>query len=221
MTAESSSKGENIMGEKYVDYNTPEGIAALLSKAFDQLADDPAWLNIDEDHRKRLLALTDPAVVAKRLQEMEDERRFPGRVTSLTIHWYNQGIAAADMPAHEKLIVKRNPPMIQWSQYDGTRSLIKSQTCKITRQECRHFFSIIDKEFGRYPHFEEYNQMDYRVDVCDGSEWKLVIRYAKYPVKNIRGNVKLPPYGHQITAALKELLSTHECDIEPVFFGIE
>ena len=143
------------------------------------------------------------------------------RLTSLTLNWHYRGMASAESPVHEVIKVSRNPSAIQWSQYNGLKDRIQQRSYRLSSQEQKTIFQLFQDIFGPYDGFDSRNLSDYYVDVCDGSEWEIVLRYSHNPVKHITGTVELPPYGNQITIELKKLLAAHGCDVSPAFFGFE
>ena len=205
-----------------MDTSSPEELAAFMAEVFDKLADDPAWLACDEEERKNLMALADPEVMAATLKRIEEKKNRPFTcLSSFSLDWYSCGLNDGSEPVHERIKVYQNRNRIDWRQYDGNKNVLKHRLFHISSKEKRTLFRLFREIFGEYNGFEKRNKLNYCVDVCDGSEWEIRVRYSSTPDKHIRGNVEMPPYGRQIEEAIKEILSGYDCDVDPVFFGIE
>lgn len=61
-------------------------------------------------------------------------------------------------------------------------------------------------------------RMDYSVDVCDGSCWKLKIRHSNNKVQKLSGTVEYPPHGKHIECELLRLCE-EAGGINPLLFG--
>lgn len=143
------------------------------------------------------------------------------QISSLELRWRCCGMTAADAPVQEVIKVTHRPSTIQWSQYNGLGELIQQRFYPLSRQERDAFFQLLHEIFGPWEGFDRRNPSDYSLEICDGSQWELLLRYAHNPVRHIIGAVALPPYGKRITEELRKLLAAHGCEASPAFFGTE
>jgi hypothetical protein len=61
-------------------------------------------------------------------------------------------------------------------------------------------------------------ESDYKVPVCDGSEWKIRMWYSSHKVKTICGTVEYPPCGQEVEKYIHELIMDNSI-IDPKLFG--
>ena len=56
---------------------------------------------------------------------------------------------------------------------------------------------------------------DYSLDICDGYEWVLTIKYSDYSKRIIKGNISPYPEGEEVERRLKVLVNY---EVEPIIF---
>jgi hypothetical protein len=60
---------------------------------------------------------------------------------------------------------------------------------------------------------------DYKVEVCDGSEWKVRMWHSSHKVKTVCGTVEYPPNGKKIEKYIRSFIVEAKGLIDPKMFG--
>lgn len=136
------------------------------------------------------------------------------RITCFSIDWYNCGCCCVDDNVHERITIYENGSKIKIKQFNGRREVIEEMEYKVPGEKIWEFFSFIHNTMM----LRKWND-DYRVEVCDGSEWEMRIKYSDRTVTCIKGTVEKPPLGAEIEKLINQMLESTCCLYEPILFG--
>ena len=134
------------------------------------------------------------------------------RITTFNLHWYNRGCSCVDSVLHEEITIYRRENLLVFFQYNGYKSRIATDRIKLNKEEVKTFFEFLEKYADKW-------EPDYSVEVCDGSEWKVLMRHSSLKVTKSRGTVEYPPYGKQIEEYIRSFIENRKSLIDPQLFG--
>jgi len=134
-------------------------------------------------------------------------------VTSFSIDWYNCSCCAVDSIVHEKTTLYLNKSLIKIKSYNGYQEIVEEQTIPVEKDKIKELFDYIQNVA-----FYELQQ-NYRVEVCDGSEWVLKLRYSDNTITAIQGTVEKPPFCDKIENKINKLLFEAKSFADPILFG--
>lgn len=140
-----------------------------------------------------------------------------GRITSLQIDWYDNGVTCAEQIVHQAISVYRNIKQIIYSGYDAISKEPKEAfTVPIDAVQCEALFSLLEtaESAGEY-------EKDFAVRVCDGSAWNMRLRHSDRSTTLIEGTVYYPPHGKEIEEYIRAVFEAAFILIEPVIFGCQ
>lgn len=134
-------------------------------------------------------------------------------ITSFILEWYDWSCHCVDDVSWTRLTVYRNKALIVYEEFDGRDSILKKQEEKCPKHLADRFFWILEESNSAMT-----RKLDYSVEVCDGSCWKLKIRHSGNKIQKLNGTVEYPPHGKRIERELIRLCE--EAGIyEPYLFG--
>lgn len=134
-------------------------------------------------------------------------------VTSFSIDWYNCSCCAVDSIVHEKITLYLNKSLIKIKSYYGYQEIVEEQTIPVEKDKIKELFNYIQNVA-----FYELQQ-NYRVEVCDGSEWVLKLRYSDKTITAIQGTVEKPSVCDEIENKINKLLFEAKSFADPILFG--
>lgn len=139
--------------------------------------------------------------------------RIKKRITSFSIDWYNCGCCHVDSIVHESTTLYLNKSEIKIKSYNGHKKIVRKQTIHVGKDEIKGLFDYIQ--------YEALNklQQNYRVEICDGSEWILKLIYSDGTITAIQGNVEIPPCCEDIEKKIKEIIFKAKSFADPILFG--
>ena len=134
-------------------------------------------------------------------------------ITSFILEWYDWSCHCVDDVSWTRLTVYRNKTLIVYEEFDGRDNILKKQEEKFPKHLADRFFWILEESNSAMT-----RKLDYSVEVCDGSCWKLKIRHSGNKLQKLNGTVEYPPHGKRIERELIRLCE--EAGIyEPYLFG--
>lgn len=143
----------------------------------------------------------------------KSNNRIRKRITSFSIDWYNCSCCTADSIVQENTTLYLNKSEIKIKAFNGYKELVEEQTIPVNKNEIKGLFNYIQ--------YEALNklQQNYRVEVCDGSEWVLKLRYSDRTITAIQGTVEKPSFCEEIEKKIKEMLFNAKSFADPILFG--
>ena len=134
-------------------------------------------------------------------------------ITSFILEWYDWSCHCVDDVSWTRLTVYRNKALVVYEEFDGRDNILKKQEEKFPKHLADRFFWILEESNSAMT-----RKLDYSVEVCDGSCWKLKIRHSGNKLQKLNGTVEYPPHGKRIERELIRLCE--EAGIyEPYLFG--
>ena len=135
------------------------------------------------------------------------------RITSFSRHWYDCGCSYVYDVLHENIKIHRNRRLMEFIQYDGFENIVSSTQIKLDGKETESFFSVLEKVSSEW-------KTDYSVMVCDGFQWKMLLRHGSKKVTKIIGTVELPPQDNTICKYIRLFIENADSQIAPRMIGI-
>lgn len=134
-------------------------------------------------------------------------------ITSIELQWFDCTCHCVDDLSRSKITVYRNGTRIVYEEFDGRENILLKREGFFSKSYGDRFFYILEETNEAMT-----RKLDYNVDVCDGSCWKMKIRHSNNKVQKINGTVEYPPHGKRIERELIRLCE--EANIfEPQLFG--
>lgn len=140
-----------------------------------------------------------------------------GRITSLQIDWYDNGVTCAEQIVRQAISVYRNKKQITYSGYDAISKEPKEAfAVMIDAVQCEALFSLLEAAecAGEY----EKNLI---AEVCDGSAWNMRLRHSDRSTALIEGTVYYPPHGKEIEKYIRTAFEAAHILTEPMIFGCQ
>ena len=134
------------------------------------------------------------------------------KITSFNLHWYNCVCCCADDVLHEEITIYRNRNKLVFFQYNGYKDRVGTEHIDLNKEKVNEFFEFLEKTADEW-------KTDYRVEVCDGSEWKVLMWHSSHKVTKICGTVECPPNGKQIEKFIRSFIEDSKSLAEPRLFG--
>lgn len=134
------------------------------------------------------------------------------RITSFRLHWYNCGCCCVDDILHEEISLYRNQRSLIFRQYDGQNCLISCDCISLDEKDIENFFIFLQETVGKW-------ETDYRIEVCDGSEWEILMWHSSHKVTKVCGTVEYPPEGKKIEQYIHSFIEHGNTFIAPRMFG--
>lgn len=134
-------------------------------------------------------------------------------ITSLVLEWFNWGLHCGDDLSRARTKVYRNGYRIVYEAFNGRDEVLHKQEGRFTKENGERFFRITEDR-----NVQIAKALDYSVEVCDGSCWKMRIRHSDKRMQKLSGTTEYPPYGELIERELRRLCAEAGiCD--PQLFG--
>lgn len=134
-------------------------------------------------------------------------------VTYFSLEWQNWSCHPCHDLSSTLLIVSGSKKRITYGELDGRGNVLLQQDGPLQSSSSREFFRLVEEIHNKWN-----GQSDFSVPVCDGSCWKIKIRFSNGVTSRIKGTVGYPPDGKTIEEALIQLCN--EAGIrQPMLFG--
>ena len=137
---------------------------------------------------------------------------MPDRITSFKLDWFDCGLCCVDDVVHERITIGRNKKQLVFAQLNGYGSVVGTEEIGIAPHLVEEFFAFLEQAEGQW-------ETDYRVEVCDGSSWEVLIRYSTHKTKKILGTIDYPPCGPEIEKFIATVIEQAESLADPIMFG--
>ena len=134
------------------------------------------------------------------------------RITCFKLNWYDCGLCCAEDTVQEEIIVYRNDNLLVFRELNGYGVICSCEIIHAKPDTIKTFFAFLEK-------IDDEWQTDYKVEVCDGSEWKVRMWHSSHKVKKICGTVAYPPHGKRIEKYIRSIIEDGRSLIDPQLFG--
>ena len=136
------------------------------------------------------------------------------QITSFSVDWHDCGLCCPSDKVHEKTTIYLRKNLIKVEQFNGMNVLLNKEEYLTSRNDISEFFDFINKMDSKHNWKD-----DYRIMVCDGSQWEMRLRYSDRTVKLIVGNIEKPDKGRKIEKMINDMLFDKKCINKPILFG--
>ena len=134
------------------------------------------------------------------------------KITCFKLNWYDCGLCCAEDAVQEEIIVYRNDNLLVFRELNGYGVICSCEIIHVKPDAIETFFAFLEK-------IDDEWQTDYKVEVCDGSEWKVRMWHSSHKVKKICGTVEYPPHGKKIEKYIRSFIEDGRSLIDPQLFG--
>lgn len=135
-----------------------------------------------------------------------------GRITTFRLQWVSCNLAPSDEIASEEISVYRKNHLMTVRSFNGNGKIIEAECIKTGKAETDKFFDFL-KEIRN-----DLNS-DYRIEMCDGSEWTIRMWDSTKKMQKVCGTVGYPPHGKEIEKCLSEFIENARGFSTPIMFG--
>ena len=133
-------------------------------------------------------------------------------ITCFKLNWYNWGLCCADDAIQEEITIYRNNSLLVFKELNGYGVIRSCEIIHIGKDDAEKFFDFLENSCNQWKN-------DYRVEVCDGSAWKVRMWHSSHKVKKVCGTIAYPPNGKQIEHYISSFIVCSKSTIEPQMFG--
>lgn len=134
------------------------------------------------------------------------------KITCFKLNCYDCGLCCAEDAVQEEIIVYRNDNLLVFRELNGYGVICSCEIIHVKPDAIETFFAFLEKIGDKW-------QTDYKVAVCDGSEWKVRMWHSSHKVKKVCGTVEYPPHGKQIEKYIRSFIEEGRSLIDPRLFG--
>ena len=134
------------------------------------------------------------------------------KITCFKLNWYDCGLSCADFIVQEEITVYRRDNRLVFRELNGYGVICSCEIVHIEGDKVEEFFDFLEKICNKW-------EDDYRVEVCDGCEWKVHMWHSSHKVKMVCGTVEYPPNGKKIDEYIRSFIVDGNSLIEPKMFG--
>ena len=134
------------------------------------------------------------------------------KITCFKLNWYDCGLCCAEDMVQEEITVYRNNNLMVFKELNGYGVVCSCEIIHIESDKVTKFFDFLEKTCDEW-------ENDYKVQVCDGSEWKVRMWHSSHKVKTICGTVEYPPNGKKIEKHIRLFIADGKSLINPNLFG--
>ena len=134
------------------------------------------------------------------------------RITCFKLNWYDCGLCCAEDMVQEEVVVYRNDNLLVFRELNGYGVVCSCEIIHIDSDITNEFFAFLEKTCDEWT-------SDYKVKVCDGSEWEVRMWHSSHKVTKICGTVEYPPHGKRIEKYIRSFITNSESLIDPKLFG--
>ena len=136
------------------------------------------------------------------------------QITSFSIDWYNCGLCNPLDKVHERITIYLRKNLVRIEKLNGLNDLLSKREYIVHREDMNNLFDVIHQMDS-----DNKWKKDYSVMVCDGSSWKMRLRYSDRTVKHMMGTVEKADAGSEIEKMIKNMLLRVDCTETPILFG--
>lgn len=134
------------------------------------------------------------------------------KITCFKLNWYDCGLCYVEDTVQEEIIVYRNDNLLVFRELNGYGVICSCEIIHAKPDAIEAFFAFLEKIGDDW-------QTDYKVEVCDGSEWKVRMWHSSHKVKKVCGTVEYPPHGKRIEKYIRSIIEDGRSLIDPRLFG--
>ena len=134
------------------------------------------------------------------------------KITCFKLNWYDCGLCCADDILQEEITIYRKDNYLVFKELNGYGVICSCEIIHLESDKVADFFDYLDGIFDEW-------ENDYKVEVCDGSEWKIRMWHGSHKVKMVCGTVEYPPHGKKIEKYLRAFIDDSTSIIAPRMFG--
>lgn len=134
------------------------------------------------------------------------------KITCFKLNWYDCGLCCVEDTVQEEISVYRNDNLLVFKELNGYGVICSCEIIHANPDTIETFFAFLEKIGDEW-------QTDYKVEVCDGSEWKVRMWHSSRKVKKICGTVEYPPHGKRIEKYIRSIIEDGRSLIDPQLFG--
>ena len=134
------------------------------------------------------------------------------KITCFKLNWYDCGLCCVEDAVQEEIVVYRNDNLLVFRELNGYGVICSCEIIHANPDTIETFFAFLEKIGDEW-------QTDYKVEVCDGSEWKVRMWHSSHKVKKICGTVEYPPHGKRIEKYIRSIIEDGRSLIDPQLFG--
>ena len=134
------------------------------------------------------------------------------KITCFKLNWYDCGLCCAEDTVQEEITIYRKDNYMVFRELNGYGVICSCKIIYIENNKVNKFFDFLEKAYDEW-------ETDYRVEVCDGSEWKVRMWHSSHKVKKVCGTVEYPPKGKKIEKYIRSFIASDKSIITPKLFG--
>ena len=134
------------------------------------------------------------------------------KITCFKLNWYDCGLSCAENIVQEEITVYRNNSYLVFKELNGYGVICSCEIIHIDNDRVADFFSFLEKTCDKW-------ETDYKVEVCDGSEWKVRMWLSSHKILKFCGTIEYPPNGKKIEKYIQSFIMDGKNVIEPKLFG--
>ena len=113
------------------------------------------------------------------------------KITCFKLNWYDCGLCSAEYAVQEEITIYRKDGYMVSKELNGYGVICSCEIIRIDQGKVNEFFDFLENISDEW-------ESDYKVPVCDGSEWKVRMWHSSRKVKTFCGTVEYPPNGRDI-----------------------
>ena len=134
------------------------------------------------------------------------------KITCFKLNWYDCGLTCAEFTVQEEITIYRKNAYMVFKELNGYGVICSCEIIHIEPVEVEKFFDFLERIYDEW-------ETDYKVFVCDGSEWKVRMWHSSHKVKKVCGTVEYPPHGKKIEKYIRSFIENGTSIIDPKMFG--
>ena len=134
------------------------------------------------------------------------------KITCFKLNWYDCGLCCPEDMVQEEITIYRKKNCLVFKELNGYGVICSCEIIHVENDRVAKFFDFLEKILDEW-------ENNYKVEVCDGSEWKIRVWHSSHTVKKVCGTVEYPPYGQKIERYLHSFIKDSNSIIEPRIFG--
>ena len=134
------------------------------------------------------------------------------KITCFKLNWYDCRLSCADFIVQEEITIYRRGNRLVFKELNGYGVICSCEIVHIEGDKAEEFFDFLEKICNKW-------EDDYRVEVCDGSEWKVRMWHSSHKVRTVWGTIEYPPNGKKIEEYIRSFIVDGKSLIEPKIFG--
>ena len=95
-------------------------------------------------------------------------------ITCFKLNWYDCGLSCVEDKVQEEITIYRNDSYLSYKELNGYGVICSCKIIHIEKEKVDAFFAFLEKISDKW-------EDNYKVEVCDGSEWQ--VRMWHYEVR--------------------------------------